>query len=360
MKKNFLIIGVSLLFLFFANSAWGAKPKIAWFWSSPSSGFWPMVERFISAASEDLGVDLDAYSYGENHTAIVPLVKQVLSNPSTKPDAVLIHNFKTRGKDVLELCEQYKVPILVFNAGFSEAEGVGKPREKYKYWIGLMLPDDEYAGYILAKRLIEEAKKLNKRGNGGEIQIVALEGNRASEASNSRVRGLKKAMAHSEFKIQQFFHSKWKEHLAQEAFELSSLRYLEVSLYWAASDSMAIGVVKAAEKRGLIPGKDFVVGGIDLLPENQEYLKSGKLAVSVGGHYAEGAWAIILLYDYLKGYDFAPFESSFFSTKMGDHQSSTFAELGDLRQKLSAENIRKINFKQFSKAYNPDLKKYNF
>ncbi|MCP4121912.1 MAG: hypothetical protein GY751_09180, partial [Bacteroidetes bacterium] len=88
--------------------------------------------------------------------------------------------------------------------------------------------------------------------------------------------------------------------------------------------------------------------------------KSGELAVSVGGHYAEGAWAIILLYDYLKGYDFASFESTVFSTKMADHASSSFAELGDLSQKLTEEHMSTMNFKQFSRAYNPSLKQYNF
>ncbi len=361
MKKKQLILSLSLgLILLSVSSALGAKPKIGWFWSTYSSGFWPVVERFVSAASEDLGVDIQIYSYGDNPNKFVPTVEGALSKPNSRPDAIFFHNFKNKGKEVLELCERYKVPAFVFNAGFSPKDNVGTPREKYKYWKGLMLPDDEYAGYILAKKLMAEAKKMNKRGKDGKIHVVALEGNRSSEASNSRVRGFKKAMKDPDFVTEQFFHSKWMETLASEAFELSIIRYPEVSLFWTASDSMAIGIIKAAEKKGWIPGNDFVTGGVDLLPSNQDYLISGKQAVSVGGHYAEGAWAIILLYDYLKGYDFASFESTVFFTKMGDHTSSTFAELGDLRQKLSKENMKKINFKRFSRAYNPSLEKYNF
>jgi len=291
---------------------------------------------------------------------IVPEVKKVLTNPDTRPDAILFHNFKNNGRQILQLSEQYKVPAFVFNAGFNARENVGQPREKFKYWIGLMLPDDEYAGFTLAKRLMIEAKKINKRGKDGKYHVVALEGNRASEASNARVRGFKKAIKGSEFVNLQFFHSKWREHLASEAFKLSLIRYPDVSMFWTASDSMAIGVIKAAADQGWIPGKDFVTGGIDILPRNQDYLKSGKMAVSVGGHYVEGAWAIIALYDYLMGYDFAAIGPIVFSTKMGHHTSVSFTELGDLRQKLSQENIMKINFKRFSRAYNPDLKKYNF
>lgn len=361
MKKIQIILSLSLVFILLSVSlAFGANPKIAWFWSDSTTGFWSMVERFVTAASEDLGVDIRIYTYGANPMKIVPTVEKILSDPETRPDAVLFHNYKKKGKEILELCERLKVPAFVFNAGFSPKDNVEKPREIYKYWIGLMLPDDEYAGYILAKKLMVEAQKMNKRGKDGKIHVVALEGNRSSEASNSRVRGYKKAMSDPDFVTDQFFHSKWKENLAYEAFELSSIRYPGASVFWAASDSMAIGVIKAAEKKGLVPGKDFVTGGVDLLPQDQSYLRSGKLAVSVGGHYAEGAWAIILLYDYLKGYDFASFESTVFSTKMGDHTSSTFAELGDLRQKLSKENIGKIDFRRFSRVYNPGIKKYNF
>jgi ABC-type sugar transport system substrate-binding protein len=362
MKKSQFILSMAVvLALFWGNIAYGANPKIAWFWSDPTSGFWPVVEQFVSAASKDLGVDIEIYSYGENPMMIVPTVEKVLSEPDKRPDAIMFHNYKNRGRKILELCEKYKVPAFVFNAGFHPEDKVGKPRENYKYWIGLMLPDDEYAGYILAKKLMEEARRLNKRGKDGRIHVVALEGNRSSEASNARVRGFKKAIKEDpDFVTQQFFHTKWWERLASEAFELSIIRYPAVSLFWAASDSMAIGVVKAAEKSGWIPGKDFVTGGVDLLPNDLEYLMSGKLSVCVGGHYAEGAWVLILLYDYLKGYDFAAFESTVFSTRMGDFTKADVVKLGDLRQKIGKEHIEQIDFKRFSRAYHPELEAYLF
>lgn len=362
MKKKLLLLSTALvLALLWGNVVYAANPKIAWFWSNPDSGFWPVVERFVLAASRDLGVDIEIYPYGDNPMMVVPTVEKVLTPPDSRPDAIMFHNYKNTGREILDLCEKYQVPAFVFNAGFHPEDNLGKPREKYKYWIGQMLPDDEYAGYILAERLIEEARKLEKRGKDGKIHVVALEGNRTSEASEARIRGFKRAIkGNSDFVIEQFFHSKWWERLAFEAFELSIIRYPEVSLFWAASDSMAIGVIKAAEKNGWTPGKDFVTGGIDLLPADQDYLLSGKEAVSVGGHYAEGAWAIVLLYDYLKGYDFAPFQSTLFSTRMGDYASSDAAELEKMRRKISKKNIDDIDFKRFSRAYNPGLKMYNF
>jgi ABC-type sugar transport system substrate-binding protein len=361
--KNFRakLLQTMALTLFCANIAYADNPKIAWFWSNPDSGFWPVVERFVSAAAKDLGVDIEIFTYGDNPMMVVPTVEKVLSQASTRPDAIMFHNYKNTGKEILELCEKNKIPAFIFNAGFPPENNIGNPREKYKYWIGLMLPDDEYAGYILAKRLMEEARTINKRGKDGKIHVVALEGNRTSEASNARVRGFNRAISEDpDFVIEQFFHSKWWERLAFEAFELSIIRYPDVSMFWAASDSMAIGVIKAAKEHAWVPGKDFVTGGVDLLPDDLDYLKSGEMSVSVGGHYAEGAWATILLYDYLKGYDFADNESTVFSTRMGDFTTSDILESGDLGQKLSKAHIEKTDFRRFSRAYNPDLKSYNF
>ena len=355
--KLFLIAALALSS---GNNAFAANPKIAWFWSDPGSGFWPVVERFVSAAAKDLGVDIEIYTYGDNPMMVLPTVEKVLSQATTRPDAIMFHNYKNTGEEVLELCEKSNIPAFIFNAGFPPENKIGNPRETYQYWIGLMLPDDEYAGYILAKRLMAEARKINKRGKDGKIHVVALEGNRSSEASNSRVRGFNRAISEDpDFVIEQFFHSKWWERLAFEAFELSIIRYPEVSMFWAASDSMAIGIIKAAKENGWVPGKDFVTGGVDLLPNDLEYLESGEMSVSVGGHYAEGAWATILLYDYLKGYDFADIESSVYSTRMGDFTASDVKSV-NLRQKLSKAHIEKTDFRRFSRAYNPDLKKYNF
>lgn len=363
LKTVMVILGLVMgSALWIPGSALGEKPRIAWFNTGSRSGFWPVVKDFITSASEDLGVDLRVHCCWVDPMGVVPSVEKVLSDPAGPPDAVMFHNFKNKGREILELCEKYKVPAFIFNAGFSAGNQAGLPREKYKQWIGLMLPDDEYAGYILAKQLISEAKAMDKRGKDGKIHVVALEGNRSSEPSNARVRGYKKALeAHKDDVVhRQFFHSKWWEELAFEAFELSMLRYPDVSLFWAASDSMAIGVIKAAEKNGWVPGRDYVTGGIDLIPRDQAYLESGKMAVSVGGHYAEGAWALVLLYDYLNGYDFGPFQSTVFSTRMGSHTRAGYAKIGDLREKLDAENMKKIDFRQFSRVYNPGMKKYNF
>lgn len=359
MKKTFVYWLLASLLLGVISNA-SAGEKIAWFKSGSNSRFWPVVENIMQATAQDLGIDLDIHAFNNDPVYLITLVKEVLSDPKTRPDCIIIHNYKKRGERVLQLAEEFEVPLFLFNAGFGTDSDVGKPRSKYPHWIGQMLPDDEYGGYILAKELIQRAKRMDQ-DSSLPLQMVALEGNRTSEASVRRVAGLKRALTeHSEITVNQYYHSKWKVALAKEAFYSTQHRYPNTTIFWTASESMAIGVIEAARQMKLLPGKDFITGGFDLLPENKQFLETDEMAVSVGGHYFEGAWALVLIHDYLNGVDFIDQGKASFTSKMIPQTSADFTKLVDIFTVLDKSNLEKINFKQFSRFENPELKKYNF
>ena len=122
---------------------------------------------------------------------------------------------------------------------------------------------------------------------------------------------------------------------------------------------MALGVIQAAKQSNKKPGKDFVTGGMDLLPSTFKYLEDGSMSASVGAHFVEGAFALIALYDYLNGYDFA---------KVGKTQFLTNMALGVGKQKnsltknenLLQNRLDKIDFSKYSNAHNQKLKPYDF
>jgi len=358
MKKTILCLTLLILFGLTVNSF--AREKVAWFNSGSTSKFWPIVEKIMVAAAKDLGLDLKIYEYKNDPFYMVTLVQKVLADPKSRPDCILFHNFKKKGEEILKLGEKFDVPVFLFNAGFAAGSNVGNPREKYPHWIGQMLPDDEYAGYLLTKELISTAKHM-RQNLSAPIQMVALEGNRTSDASNKRVIGLKRALTeHPKVINNQFFHSKWKSDLAKEAFQTTLQRYPHTTVFWAASETMAIAIIEAAKKRGLLPGKDFITGGFDLLPENEKYIASGDMAVSVGGHYFEGAWALILVFDYLNGIDFKKEEGVLFTTKMSAQTREDLTQFNNIFTALSASSLNNLDFRHLSKFYNPRLKRYNF
>lgn len=361
MKKALLLVVTSFIIVVINSAGLQAQSKVAWFKSGTDTGFWPVLERIMIAAANDIGVELSIHEFNNDPNIMLAMVEKAMIDTNSRPDCILFHNYKKRGELVLQLAEKYNVRAFVFNAGFPKKSNVGAPRERYSQWIGQLIPEDENAGFLLAENLIKDAGKLDKVIKSGKIQMVALEGNRTSEASNKRVRGLNRSLAmHPHVINKQFFHSKWKESLAQEAFDKAIMRYPDVSVFWTASDNMAVGVIKAAEKKGWIPGKDFVVGGIDVLPVYQPYIKSGQMAASIGGHYFDGAWSLVMIYDFLHGFDFAGKGQVTFKTKMFLQTASGDYEVGDLRTVLTDKNLKKLNFRLFSKTHNPKVKTYDF
>lgn len=359
-KTTLLIILCFLLLLGYANVSLAGN-KVAWFKSGTDSRFWPIVEKIMVSAAPDLQLDLDVYAYNNDPFYVDILVRKVLTNPATRPDCILIHNFKNRGQNVLELAEQFNVPVFLFNAGFPASSEIGGPREKYPHWIGQMVPDDEYGGYLLAKKLIATATKNKQQNSAIPLQMVAIEGNRTSNASIERVAGLKKALTeHPEVINNQFFHSKWKIERAREAFQTTRRRYPETTIFWTASETMSIGVIEAAKAEGLIPGKDIFTGGFDILPENKKYIETGEMSVSVGAHYFEAAWALVLIRDYLSGIDFASQETTSFTTKMISQTQESFAQNKDIYTVLSTFLLDDLDFSRLSKHFNPNVKKYDF
>ena len=71
----------------------------------------------------------------------------------------------------------------------------------------------------------------------------------------------------------------------------------------------------------------------------------------------EAAWSLVLIHDFLKGYDFRKRKKNSFLTNMA---IITKDNLKNYRTFLNQENWHKIDFKRFSKFYNKSLNNYDF
>jgi PAS domain S-box-containing protein len=145
----------------------------------------------------------------------------------------------------------------------------------------------------------------------------------------------------------------WNRTRAQEIFLSYYKTRSDVNVVWCANDNMALGVVKAIKELGL--EQKIVVGGVDWDKAAQEAILNGRMNVSVGGHFLDGAWAAVLLYDYLNGIDFANESLQFESPMVG----ITRANLKRFAPFLSLEK-QSLNFRLFSKSLNQQLKEYSF
>ena len=316
--------------------------------------FWDKYISFMNESAKDLGIKLTVYkTYGNSYALKELMVSRI--NSTTKPNAIVFYNVKEQGSILIKIAERYKMPVFLLNSSLSAGEraSMGSPRQKYKYWIGEMTPDDTGAGYLVADELLSGLSK-NK-----QYHIIAFKGPSGYDyASDSRVNGLKLAVKkHPNVVIDQIVPAYWQTPLAQNKFKmLKSQRYKNATIAWTASDGMAIGVANACKQLGLKPGKDIKIGGVDWVDDVFPYVKRKEINVTVGGHFVEGAWVMVLLNDYFKGKDFAS-ESTIMKTHMAPITAKNYSSYQSL---LNQKNWTKINFKKFSKVYNPSVKKYNF
>lgn len=322
--------------------------------------FWDLLSAFMQAACEDLGVELQVhYGHGEAER-FVKLAAQAVSGPD-KVDAIFFQNYKETAPKVLELASSAGVPALIIDTGLNEkdSETYGKPREHFKSWVGEFVPDNEEAGLDLSLELLRQARAQGFADARGKLNVLALAGEtEPGSASYPRVKGLKLAM-HSEQNavLQGIQPAFWNQAKASDKLtELYERNPTAKVVVWAANDPMALGAVAAGKKLGLVPGKSLLVGGVDWTAEAQVAIQAGELAASSGGHFMLGGWGAVLLYDYLKGIDFAE-ESAEMRLRM-DILSKR--NIGFYVQNFGKGEWGKIDFKQFSKSYRPELKKYDF
>nr|WP_321260100.1 ABC transporter substrate-binding protein [uncultured Pseudodesulfovibrio sp.] len=317
--------------------------------------FFQLLTDFMQAAADDLGFDLDVYYGGRNHVLIDENVKTLFSR-DTLPQYIIGMNARGAGEPLLAQAEAAGIKTVFINQSFlgAERKSAGRPGEKFTQWLFEYLPDDTHAGYLLAKKLIEKASKRGMIDADGMINIIAVSGHETSPASLLREEGLREALA--EFpnaRLRQIIHAGWKPDRARELSQRLLRRYPDTSVVWSASDAMGAGVAEGVRELGKNPGLDILIGGVDWTQRAQELIEKGDFTVSVGGHFMDGAWALVMMYDAMHGIAVPRASQSHFS-------SLTARNIFEYRKHFGVSDWRKIDFTKFSKSLNPTLEYYDF
>lgn len=322
---------------------------------SDNQAFDDFVAAFRVAAA-DLGIEADQYVAAEWPATQIKDVQALLDGPK-RPDYLIITIHKGVGIRLIEVAEQARVPVFVINAGLvpEDRARYGGPREKYKYWIGQMLPDDDEAGFLLANILIDRAKALGKVDAQGRVSLVGFGGNPADQSAIERDHGLLRAVAdRKDVELLQLVRANWTTEMAARKAPLVFKRYPIFSAFWCANDAMALGVLPEIRKR---PAESRpLIAGMDWLPEALNATQDGELVATLGGHFLETAWALILIHDYHAGQDFAS-EQVDFRTKL---YPITQSNIEEAQRCFKERDWAKIDFAKFSKVKNKSLSRYDF
>ena len=304
--------------------------------------FWDNVVRYAQSVAHDLGDTLGVIDFGDDIEVLVDSVETVCREGA---DGIIFQSFRNSGEQVLRIAEKYGTPAFLINTEIQNIDFV--PRTKYRYWVGKMTPDDTTAGTTLIQQLLSLA------GDKGieNLHVLGIEGNPQQEASIQRRKGLENYLRYAQnlesFEIVQ---GNWDPDTASSLFKEHYKQNPEINIVWCANDNMALAVAGTVEQMGL-KGK-VLIGGIDWDPRALRAIGKESMHVTLGGHFIEGAWAALLLSDYLNGFDFAN-EGIDYTTHMPAITSKNL----EVFSYFLALNPDDIDFRYYSKS-NPGRREY--
>jgi ABC-type sugar transport system substrate-binding protein len=324
--------------------------------------YWVTAARAMEAAAKNLDIRFEVRYAERIHLRSMEIAREIAARPAAdRPDYVVFSNDYGTGPEVLRLLDAAGIKTFLAFSGISAAAEravSGKPRERYKGWIGSLEPRAEDAGYVTALALIAKGRQHKAHAPDGKLHMIALAGDRSTPTSIHRNEGMLRAVSEAaDVVLDQEVYAAWNRDKAAEQSDWLFQRYPEARLVWAGNDLMAFGAMQSWEKRGGKPGVDAWFSGVNTSTEALQAVRSGRLAALAGGHFIAGAWALVLIHDYENGHDFSDegieLERQMFVLFSAANAERFMARFGDLR-------FEQVDFRRFSKVLNPKLQRYDF
>lgn len=354
------VLGVVLLCGIAFSAPAAALRAVYFIPKNPGDIFGDKLVGFMQAVAADLDIDLEIVRVHTDSSLIRNRqTMEAIKKDNKKIDIVLTHyDAASLIPDLAALAKSRDFVFVTFNIKppQSDFQKIGRPREQYPRWIACLAPDDVSAGYQEARELSMAAQILF--AGSKTIQMVAIGGSDVGEVNLDRIGGMRHSLtSETGITIMETVLTDWRREQGYDAAAKFIATYPQAKIFWTASDSLALGAIDALEKKGMAPGRDFITGGIDWSDEGIQAVIDGKMAATVGGHFMEGGWALLLAFDYLSGKDFAGDIGVSITTPMHTLTAKNASQYAEF---LDRNYWKQLDFRRFSKALNPELKKYDF
>lgn len=207
-----------------------------------NDAFWGPAEDFAQATQEQLNVKVSIYYARSSKSRMIENLNLAKLDGV---DAVIFPNLKRSALAMLQYGESLEMPMFLFNANIAENNQrlAGKPRQFFSYWLASLMPDDEAAGYLLAKRLIHQARENQLTDTNSTVYMAGISGTITDSPAILRQQGLERAVKEDgNVELVQVVNAYWQQDTAR--FKATHLinRYPNIKVFWTASDLMSLGV----------------------------------------------------------------------------------------------------------------------
>ncbi|GHE82666.1 ABC transporter substrate-binding protein [Thalassotalea profundi] len=315
--------------------------------SLSGTAFWDRVTNAFLDVAHDLNINVDVVYGSDNRLHNYQAIEQIVKR-ETKPDYVIFMSYSGNAKATYDLLEQNQIHFVTLERTLplDEQLTLGLPQENYKFWLGEVFHDNEKAGELLGDILIEAAIKINQ-GKVNTLSAVGIMGIFGGE-SEHRSNGFKTSIAkHKNTQLLQTVPAFWMRDTSEVVFTQLLQRYGDIDIAWAASDDMALGILKVAREQNIT--KKLTIGGIDWTIEAINEVRDGNLTASVGGHFMQAAWALIKIFDH--HHNAAPFIKGA-NTSTYQLTAITSENISNYYFLTKKIDWSQVDFKKYSLVYN--------
>lgn len=319
-------------------SAAGDVPTIGVVVPTLAAQFWNNYIDFMKKGAGELGVELVVLNADNKPDQMVKSLEDLVAQPV---DGIIFTPYWATAARGLTLARDADIPVILTDS-YPDFSPQTERFPNYRAFVG---PSDQDAGRQMAEALFAA---ITPDADGRKV-IGVVNGTAGTSVAIDRRKGLEDGLkAHPEVVVAGEVDGNFVRDTSQTVFESLYQGHPDIQGVWAANGGTATGVMTALKNAGKQPGKDVFVVAMDLNPENVAAVKNGELLFDIGGHWLQGGFALVMLYDQIKGHPIP---------ETGDNVKLKLLPLSkDLVSQFEADfpgGVPPYDFKAHSQAYTP-------
>lgn len=301
--------------------------------------FWNNYVDFMETGAEELGVDLVVLNADNKPDQMIRSLEDLVAQGV---DGIIYTPYWATAMPGLTLARQADIPVILTDV-YADFE---PQNERFPNYLAFVGPSDADAGYQMANALFDAIEPAED----GKKYIAVVNGTAGTSVAIDRRAGLQRALDENpDVVVVGEVDGNFVRDTSQTVFESLWRGNPNIQGVWAANGGTATGVMTAIKNAGMTPGEDMPVVAMDLNPENVDAVEQGELLFDIGGHWLQGGFALVLMYDHLMGHEI-PAE-----------QANVKLELLPLTQDRVEQfrtdfpgGVPPYDFQARSRAYNPE------
>lgn len=314
------------------------QPTIGVIVPTLAAQFWNNYVDFMRTGADELGIELIVLNADNKPDQMISGLEDLVARGV---DGIIYTPYWATAAPGLTLAGRADIPVILTDTYFD----FPPQHERFPNYLAFIGPSDADAGYAMAKKLFAT---MDANASGEKV-IGVVNGTAGTSVAIDRRAGLERALAeHPEVRVAGEVDGNFVRDTSQTVFESLYQGNPDIKGVWAANGGTATGVIAALLNAGKKPGEDVLVVGMDLNPENVEAVRAGTLLFDIGGHWLQGGFALVLMYDFIKGH---PVPAELAEVKLG-----LLPLTRDLVPQFEADfpgGVPEYDFRDRSRAYNP-------